>query len=259
MLAKNAGELVERCCKQADGLLGKEELKDAFISYVFSTYQDEVVARYGWEAFYEHLEQIALVNCRKDFDQAVEEWYARKNKQRIRKTCYHDVLFSLVKETVATCRPDSREQLVNELTRVLTSSDGYMSKWKTRRKRTLANYYSHLGRMGIRSYGDIIALADAWLMEHPSAFDKEHQQYLALPSRRGRPNNVELLSLLRKVHEMKRSLSLREKERIRKIYYYYRSSLTALEMIEKFKLYISSKSERQENEPPVDDPSPQVG
>jgi hypothetical protein len=96
--------------------------------------------------------------------------------------------------------------------------------------------------LGIRTYRDIEAVVDMWLLEHPNAFDKKQQQLFARPPRRGRPNNVELSLLLEMACQIKPELTSQERERIRKIYYYHRKTLTMREMMEKFKKYISGKN-----------------
>ncbi|WP_241254640.1 hypothetical protein [Brevibacillus sp. SYP-B805] len=242
LLAQSSFELVTRCYEHVNRLLDKEELKKAFVSFVFETYQEEVVASYGLDAFHEHLESIKLTNCRKDFDTAVEDWYLLHIGNERESACFHDILFSLVREAIVTYHSGSREELIRDVTKLLTSPTGFVAKWKNELQRSMQSYYQYLMKLGIRTYADIESLVDAWLIEYPNAFDKTQQRLFAKPSRRGRPNNAELTLLLEKVHEWKPNLTPQEKERIRKIYYYHRKSLTTLDMIEKFKNYVQMKS-----------------
>ncbi|MFM1655038.1 hypothetical protein ACI7RC_23530 [Brevibacillus sp. B_LB10_24] len=242
MLAKNACELVGRFFEQCNGVLEKEQLKQGFIHYVFSTYQEQVVAAYDLDFFHDHLVELRLSNCRKDFDLAVEEWYATYCECDIEGEDYHDLLFQLVKEIVIHYKPQSRDELVKDMSLYLTSPDQYMERWRGK-ERTASMYFQYLYKLGIRTYLDIEAVVDAWLIEHPDAFDEHHQNLLAQPPRRGRPNNLELAVLMEKAQEMKPGLTEREKERMRKIYYYHRNTLTTLGMIEKFKNYIDKSDD----------------
>lgn len=241
-LVKSALELVNKCFEQKEGFLNLEELKPAFISYVFEVYQEEVVAAYDLETFYEHLEELKLTNCKKDFDAVVEEWFSLHYDSFRDQSGYHDILFALVKETVALYKPETREELVHEVTKLLTSPTGYMAKWRSDNNKTAPMYFRYLLKLGIRTYADIESLIDTWLIEQPNAFHKHQQQLLSKPTRRGRPNNLELSILFEKAYELKPELTPQEKERIRKIYYYHRKSLTTLGMVEKFKNYVLTKS-----------------
>ncbi len=245
VLVQSSMELVSRCYHQIDRLIEKEELKKTFVSYVFGTYQDEVVSQYGLDAFYEHLEAIQLSNCRKDFDQAVEQWYLSEYGSEEEGKHYHDILFTLVRETIATSRPSSKEELLHNVTKLLTSPDGFVARWRKQLHRSLRTYYQYLLRLGIRSYRDIESLIDTWLIEYPNSFDKTQQQLFAKPTRRGRPNNIELSLLFAKAYEWKPNLTPQEKERIRKIYYYHRKTMSTLDMIEKFKDYVTAKAKQK--------------
>jgi len=240
MLANSAVELVHRCYEQKNRLFSLEEIKEVFISYVFSSYQDEVVCSLGLERFYEHLEDLRLSNCRKDFDRAVEDWYLIQYGSKSEEANYHDILFALVKEALIINLPDDRDALIRDVTKLLTTPAGFMSRWRRDRERKLPNYLQYLNRLGIRTYEDIEVIVDMWLLENPNAFNKR-QQLLLATSRRGRPNNVELSLLLEMAYQLKPELTRQERERIRKIYYYHRKSLTIREMMEKFKNYIKSK------------------
>jgi len=242
MLVQSSLELVTRCYEQTNGLLDKEELKEAFISYVFETYQDEFVRTYGLDEFYQHLEHINLSNCRRDFDTAVDKWYILHYGSENSEASYHDIVFSLVKEAIVTYQSKCREELVRDVTRLLTSPDGYISRWRHDMQRSISSYYQYLAKLGIRSCFDIEAIVEMWLIEYPNAFDKKQQQLFAKPSRRGRPNNAELALLMERAHEVKPSLTPQEKERIRKIYYYHRKTLTTADMLEKFKNYVQTKA-----------------
>lgn len=244
VLAQNSMELVSRCYEHINGLIEKEELKKAFVTYVFHNYQQEVVPLYGLDAFHEHLEEIQLSNCRKDFDTAVEEWYRCAHGDEQEAQQYHDILFSLVRETIVTYRPSCKEELLRDLTKLLTSPDGFIARWRKELKRSVRSYYQYLMKLGIRSYKDIESLVEMWLIEYPNSFDKRQQQLFAKPPRRGRPNNAELSYLFEKAYEWKPSLTPQEKERIRKIYYYHRKSMTAIDMIEKFKHYVTAKNKQ---------------
>ncbi|MGC5328620.1 hypothetical protein [Brevibacillus sp. SYSU BS000544] len=236
MLVKDAGQLVEQCFNHASQLIGQEEMKDRFIEYVFGHYQNQVVEQIGMEAFYVHLEKISLSNCRKDFDIAVEAWFQEKMAQQNEQE-YHNFLFQLAKEALTTYQSQSKEQLIEDLTLLLTSSDGFMTRWKAEGNRTTSMYFRFLFRSGIRSYQDIEAFVEAWLMEYPLAFDS---YYLREP-KRGRPNNPELLKLINLIHEIKPNLTKEDRERIRKIYYYHRKNLTPQAMVEKFRKYMNLK------------------
>lgn len=258
-LAKNALELVNKCFEQKEGFLNLEELKPAFISYVFEVYQEEVVAAYDLETFYEHLDHLKLTNCRKDFHAVVEEWYLLHYGSFHDQTGYHDLLFRLVKEAVALYEPESREQLIKDVTRLLTSPTGYMARWRRENNKKAPMYFRYLLKLGIRTYKDIESLIDTWLIEQPNAFDKHQQKLLAKTSRRGRPNNLELSILFEKAYELKPELTPQEKERIRKIYYYHRKSLTTLGMVEKFKNYVISKSQANKEDDDKDSNATQAG
>lgn len=248
MFAKHAFELVGRCFEQMKGLITKEELKDAFIQYVFGTYQEEVVALYGLEAFYDHLEQLRLSNCRKDFDIAVEEWFSMQVGKWDNQANYHDLAYHLVKETVIRYRPKDRDELFQCFLQYLTDPNEYMQKWREGSIREASTYYRYLRKLGITSHDDIKELINSWLIEHPHAFRKEQQDLFARPPRRGRPNNLELTILMEKAKEWKPSLTEKERERIRKIYYYHRDSLTVMSMLEKFRQYVLAKESKRENE-----------
>ncbi len=241
MLVNSAVELVNRCYEQRNSLFTLQELKDDFISFVFGSYQDEVVITYGLDRFYEHLEHLELTNCRKDFDKAVEDWFLLYYGCQNEEANYHDILFALVKEAIVTNLSESRQALIRDVTKLLTTPAGFMSRWRGEQDRTLQNYFQYLNRLGIRTYEDIEAIVDMWLLENPNAFDKKQQQLFA-KSRRGRPNNVELSLLFEMAYQLKPELTPQERERIRKIYYYHRKSLTMREMMEKFKKYIVDKN-----------------
>lgn len=248
MLVENSLELVERCYEQQSRLLGKEELKQVFIDYVFTSYQEEVLAQYDLDEFYRHLEELNLANCRRDFDNAVEQWYEAQCTQPAKEVAFHPLLYSLVKETVATHKPRCREELVKSLTLFLTSPDGYMKRWQKGTGRTKLMYFRHLHKLGIRVYQDIEALVDVWLIEYPTAFDQQQQEYFARPSRRGRPHNLELSQLLAKAYELKPELTPRERERVRKIFYYHRHTLSLPAMTQKVERYVTMKSAQKRDE-----------
>ncbi|MFY0545775.1 hypothetical protein [Brevibacillus sp. H7] len=241
MLAESAVELVNRCYEQRNNLFTLEEMKEDFITFVFGSYQDEIVMTHGLDRFYEHLDDLHLTNCRKDFDKAVEDWYLLYYGCQNEEANYHDILFILVKEALLVNQSDNRETLMRDVTKLLTSPTGFMSRWRGGDDRKLTTYFKYLNQLGIRTYEDIEAIVDMWLLENPNAFDRRHQQLLA-KSRRGRPNNVELSLLLEMACQLKPELTPQERERIRKIYYYHRKSLTMREMMEKFKKYIVSKN-----------------
>jgi len=247
MLAQDSFELIERCYQQSNCLIEKEEFKQKFIEFVFTDYQEEVVKQYGLDMFFEHLEDLKLSHCRKDFDLAVEEWYEFCCSRSADSPHFHDNLFHIVKEVVSTEQPKKKEDLMQSVTVHLTSPEGLMKKWRVNESKSISKYFKHLDRLGIKKYEDIEALIEAWLMEFPNAFDPEQQKRFNKQTRRGRPNNVELCLLVEKVQEIKPDLSKVEKERLRKIYYYYRKTLTTLGMLEKFLTYISAKSEREGN------------
>lgn len=240
LLVKVAEELVERCYEQVSQLLSLAELKEVFIQYVFEEYQELVVAQLGMEGFYEHLEEIQLVNCRKDFDKVVEDWYLKHFQESGSKE-YDDFLFQLAKEAIATYQSQSQDELVEDFAFLLTSANGFMYRWKAANERTTSMYFRYLHKLGIRSYQDIQLFVEAWLMEYPEAFNQETQQLFKREVRRGRPNNPGLYKLLERIHELKPDLTAKEKERVRKIYYYHRKSLTTQAMVEKFKQYMRLK------------------
>ena len=82
-------------------------------------------------------------------------------------------------------------------------------------------------------------------MEYPGAFEQETQQLFKREVKRGRPNNPGLYKLLERIQELKPDLTKQEKERVRKIYYYHRKSLTTQAMVEKFKQYMRLKASVQ--------------
>lgn len=242
MIAKSSCELVSRCYELNNGILDREELKQVFITFVFGPYQEEVVALYGLDAFYEHLDALHLTKCRRDFDAAVEEWHLMQYGDQDENANYHDILFSLVKEAIIVYQSDTREALIKDTTRLLTSPTGFMARWRSVPNRTIPIYFKYLMKLGIRGYSDIESLVDMWLLEYPNVFDTEQRQNFFRTARRGRPNNVELALLFEMAYELKPDLSRQEKERVRKIYYYHRKSLTMREMMEKFRTYINAKS-----------------
>lgn len=248
MLVQNSWELVERCYLQTPGLWRTEDFKDAFIAFVFGQYQEEVLENGDAETFYEHLEELKLTNCRSDFDFAVESWLEARGLEEDNSTCYDNQLFNLVKEAVAIYRPTCRQQLIQDLTHYLTSPSGFMMKWKQANDKSTHTYYQFLHKSGIRFNSDIEALIDAWLIEYPAAFEVSQQKFFLRPARRGRPNNLELSLLMEKAYEIKPELTRKEKERIRKIFYYHRGSLSISGMFEKFKKYIESKSNKKKVE-----------
>lgn len=237
MLVKEAEELVERCYEHVSQLLEMPELKEVFIKYVFEIYQDQVIAEVGMDGFYTHLEDLQLVNCRKDFDRVVEQWYQKHFQEREERE-YHDFLFQLAKEAIATYHSQTCEELIADLTCLLTSPNGFMSRWKADSNRTTPMYFGYLHRLGIRSYQDIQLFVETWLMEFPDAFNQESQTMFQREVKRGRPNNPGLYRLLERIRELKPDLTQKEKERARKIYYYHRKSLTTQAMVEKFKQYM---------------------
>ncbi|TGU81371.1 hypothetical protein EN829_063675, partial [Mesorhizobium sp. M00.F.Ca.ET.186.01.1.1] len=70
----------------------------------------------------------------------------------------------------------------------------------------------------------------------------------ANPPRRGRPNNVELALLIELAAKVKPEMTQQERERLRKIYYYHRKSLTVREMVEKFEKYIIGKNKSNDSQ-----------
>ncbi len=242
MFVRNSFELVSRCYENAQRLLDEESLKEAFIQYVFGEYQQEILQHYDQEVFYEHLNSIQLANCRKDFDIAVERWYNLHYGSVLSEGIYHDDLFSLVKEVITTYNTTSRDHLISSFTGFLTSPKGLMARWMQETKRSVSAYFQYVTKLGIHSYTDIEALIDIWLIENPATFDKTQQEYYAKPSRRGRPNNIELTRLMEQAHEVKPVLAPEDKERIRKIYYYHRKTLSSIAMLEKFRKYVLMKA-----------------
>ena len=250
MLAKSAIELVNRCYEQTSRLISVLELKETFIAYVFGSYQDEVVSAYGLDYFYKHLDEIQLANCRSDFDRAVENWYRQANGGGEGQAGYHDVLFALVKDTVGRYQSGSRDQLVRDVTKMLTTPAGFFRRWQRGQtgEQNFPAYYKYLMKLGIRSVADIGTLVDMWLLEEPHAFCKQQQQLFARPPRRGRPNNAELAQLQEMVRQVKPHLTHQERERLRKIYYYHRKTLTIAEMLEKFKKYLWAKQNEKDSQ-----------
>lgn len=250
MLAKSAIELVNRCFEETNALVSLEELKESFIVYVFGDYQDEFLTEYSLEDFYEHLNFLQLTNCRRDFDKAVEEWFVVQYGTVAKDANYHDILFTLVKEAVVQYQPQNRDELIRGVTKLLTIPSEFIARWKNglMRQRSLPAYFKYLMKLGVRSHEDIEALVDMWLLEYPNAFDKKQQQLFANPPRRGRPNNVELALLIELACEFKPEMTAQERERLRKIYYYHRKSLTIREMVGKFKKYINSKTKPNDSQ-----------
>jgi hypothetical protein len=248
MLVHNALELVQRFHENSEIILDKDLCKDSFIAYVFSDYQQEVLKEYDIELFYEHLNDIQLSRCRVDFDLAVDHWYQRQYEQFCDEGTFHDRLFSIVKDVLVKQRSTTRDHLVNSLTKFFTSPTGFMQKWMNDTKRTMGSYFYYVAKMGIRTYKDIEALVDVWIIENPDTFEEEQHEYLAKPKGRGRPQNRELSQLIAQAQEIKPQLTPQEKERIRKIYYYYRKSLDMLGMIEKFQSYLLAKAQSEQNE-----------
>ncbi|MGZ0051296.1 hypothetical protein [Brevibacillus gelatini] len=252
MLAKSAIELVNRCYQKTNGLkfLSLEELKEAFIVYVFGEYQEEFMVQYDLEEFYEHLNQLQLTNCRRDFDKAVEEWYIVEYGSGYSDANYHDILFTLVKEAVVQYQSPNRTALIRDVTKLLTMPDGFVARWKSGmlKERSLPHYFRYLMKLGVRSQKDIETLVDMWLLEYPNAFDKKQQELFANPPRRGRPNNVELALLIDLAAKVKPEMTRQERERLRKIYYYHRKSLTVREMVEKFEKYIMGKNKSNDSQ-----------
>ncbi|GED33789.1 hypothetical protein [Brevibacillus centrosporus] len=249
MLANSAIELVNRCYEETFSLVSLEELKESFIVYVFGDYQDEFLKEYDLEDFYEHLDYLQLTNCRRDFDKAVEEWFVVQYGPVAEDVNYHDILFTLVKEAVVQYQSQNRIALIRDVTKLLTIPNGFIARWQNGllRDRSLPTYFKYLMKLGIRSHEDIETLVDMWLVEYPNAFDKKQQQLFANPPRRGRPNNVELALLIEMAYEFKPEMTPQERERLRKIYYYHRKSLTIREMVVKFKNYISSKTKSDDD------------
>lgn len=248
MLAHDAIELVQRFHAQSEIMVDKEQFKKEFIRYVFHDYQQEVIAEYGADAFYDHLHDIQLSRCRVDFDSAVERWYNQQYEKYCDEGTFHDRLFGIVKEVVVKHRSTSKEQLVSSLTKFLTAPTGYMQKWMNDTKRTVGCYLQYVTRLGIRTYQDIEALVDVWMIENPGTFDENQQEQMSKRKSRGRPQNEELSKLIQYALEIKPHLTLQEKERVRKIYYYYRKTLDLLGMIEKFRNYLMAKAEAEQAE-----------
>ncbi|RAP27194.1 hypothetical protein EEL31_19060 [Brevibacillus laterosporus] len=248
MLASDSLELVERCYEQICSLLEKEELKSKFIDYVFADYQEEVVAEHDSDFFYQHLQKLQLVHCRKDFDQAVEDWYEKKWTSSNRSSGFHSVLFSIVRRTIGMYEVRNKQELIKYVTQVLTNSNEYMKKWQSKGNRTKVMYFHYLDKLGIRNFKDIEALVESWLLENPLAFDEYQQAYYQRPIRRGRPNNVQLSRLIDQIERMKPVLNRTERERIRKIFYYYRNQLEIDDMVSKFLNYVEAKDRKDQNE-----------
>lgn len=244
MLANSAIELVNRCYEETNSLVSLEELKETFIAFVFGDYQEEFMSQYDLEEFYEHLDQLQLTNCRRDFDKAVEEWYVIQYGCVSNDANYHDILFTLVKEAVVLYQSQNRMALIRDVTKLLTIPSGFIARWKNGllREHSLPTYFKYLMKLGVRSQKDIEAIVDMWLLEYPNAFDKKQQQLFANPPRRGRPNNVELALLIEMALKVRPAMTSQERERLRKIYYYHRKSLTIREMVEKFRNYILGKN-----------------
>jgi len=244
VLANSAIELVNRCYEETNSLVSLEELKETFIAFVFGNYQEEFMTRYDLEEFYKHLDQLQLTNCRRDFDKAVEEWYVIQYGRVSNDANYHDILFTLVKEAVVLYQSQNRMALIRDVTKLLTIPSGFIARWKNGllREHSLPTYFKYLMKLGVRSQKDIEAIVDMWLLEYPNAFDKKQQQLFANPPRRGRPNNVELALLIEMAMKVRPAMTSQERERLRKIYYYHRKSLTIREMVEKFRNYILGKN-----------------
>ncbi|GED72922.1 hypothetical protein BRE01_66240 [Brevibacillus reuszeri] len=244
MLANSAIELVNRCYEETNRLVSLQELKESFIEFVFGDYQEEYMTQHDLEDFYEHLDQLHLTNCRKDFDKAVEEWYIVQYGCESSDAHYHDILFTLVKEAVVLYQSQNRLSLIRDVTKLLTVPSGFIARWKKGilGQRSLPAYFKYLMKLGVRAQEDIESLVDMWLLEYPNAFDKKQQQLFANPPRRGRPNNVELALLIELAMKEKPEMTSQERERLRKIYYYHRKSLTVREMVEKFRSYLASKN-----------------
>lgn len=250
MLAKNAVDLVNLCYEETNCLVSLDRLKESFIAFVFGNYQEAFVHRFDLEKFYEHLDQLNLTNCRRDFDKAVDEWYMIQYGCDSKDANFHEILFNLVKEAIVEYQSQNRADLIRDVTKLLTLPTGFIARWQSgyRNERALPNYFKYLMKLGIRSLEDIETLVDMWLVEYPNAFQKKQQQLFANPPRRGRPNNVELALLVEKASQLKPELTSQERERLRKIYYYHRKTLTLREMVEKFKKYISSKSKSKDTQ-----------
>jgi hypothetical protein len=244
VLAKTAVELVNRCYDQTNSLISLELLKESFIAFVFGNYQEDFVLRYDLENFYEHLNQLQLTNCRRDFDKAVEEWYMVQYGCDTKGANFHDILFTLVREAIVEYQSKNRTELIRDVTKLLTLPNGFISRWQKGHMydQSLPTYFKYLLKLGLRSLDDIEVLVDMWLVEYPNAFDKKQQQLFAKPPRRGRPHNVELALLVEQASQFLPEMKAQERERLRKIYYYHRKTLTLREMVEKFKSYISGKN-----------------
>ncbi|AWX53746.1 hypothetical protein AB432_001020 [Brevibacillus brevis] len=252
MLAKSAIELVNRCYEETNKLtlLSLEEFKESFIAFVFGDYQEEFMVQYDLEEFYEHLNQLQLSNCRRDFDRAVEEWYITEYGSGNKGVNYHDILFTLVKEAVVQYQSPNRIALIRDVTKLLTMPNGFLARWQNGqiRERSIPTYFKYLMKLGVRTHEDIEMLVDMWLVEYPNAFNKKQQELFANPPRRGRPNNVELALLIELAMKVRPEMTVQERERLRKIYYYHRKSLTVREMVEKFEKYIASKNKSNDSQ-----------
>lgn len=244
VLVKSAVELVNRCYEETNSLVSLGVLKESFIAFVFGKYQEEVIHKYNLEKFYDHLDQLQLTNCRRDFDRAVDEWYMVQYGSDSDSAHFHDILFTLVKEAIVEYHSPNRAALICDVIKLLTVPTGFIARWQKGQINdgSLTAYFRYLLKLGLRSQEDIETLVDMWLIEYPNAFDKKQQQLFANPPRRGRPNNVELALLIDMASQWKPEMTSQERERLRKIYYYHRKTLTIREMVEKFKNYISGKS-----------------
>ncbi|RNB82804.1 hypothetical protein EDM56_23180 [Brevibacillus fluminis] len=247
MLVHDALELVQRFHENSEMMLDKDTCKDRFISYVFTEYQQEVLQQYDLDMFYEHLDRIQLGKCRIDFDLAVDRWYQRQYELFCEEGTFHDRLFTIVKEVLLKQGATTKEHLINSLTKFFTAPTGFMQRWMNDTKRSVGSYFYYVSKMGIRTYNDIEALVDVWAIENPEAFKEDQQELLAKRKGRGRPQNRELSLLIKHAQEIKPQLTPQEKERIRKIYYYYRKSLDMLGMIEKFRSYLLAKAKEAQN------------
>lgn len=244
VLAKSSIELVNRCYEETKRLVSLAVFKESFITFVFGKYQEEFIRKYSLEKFYDHLDELQLTNCRRDFDKAVDDWYTVQYGSDSDHANYHDILFTLVKEAIVQYHSPNRTALIRDVTKLLTVPNGFIARWQKGQitDQSLTAYFRYLLKLGIRSQEDIETLVDMWLVEYPKAFDKKQQQLFANPPRRGRPNNVELALLIDMVSQWKPEMTAQERERLRKIYYYHRKELTIREMAEKFRNYILAKS-----------------
>lgn len=247
MLAHDAFELVQRFHENSEMMLDKETCKDRFIAYVFTVYQQEVLQEHDLDTFYEHLNRIQLGRCRIDFDLAIDRWYQRQYELFCEEGTFHDRLFTIVKEVLLKQGATTKDHLTTSLAKFFTSPTGFMQRWMNDTKRTVGSYFFYVAKMGIRTYKDIEALVDVWAIENPDAFKEEQHEHLAKPKGRGRPQNRELSLLIEQAQEIKPQLTPQEKERVRKIYYYYRKSLDMLGMIEKFRSYLLAKAKEEQN------------